>query len=322
MNYSNCLQEPVKFLRNGSDADYTSTVLLTGTAVGVSVVVCLITMAIILALRLHTKLVYRMTLYRILSIILVLAMWEVYWAVKFKVSYISRVYALETATIFCVSVHELISTWFVLHLFALAVCHKNLSKLEPLYVGSSVVLPSVLAAVSFAMLFSSTTQCVSTHAFHVLDTNLGIIACVLIVLNFASVIVIGSVLCHRAYWRRNGLSGPQHKKALCEILPLLIYPVLALGTPALFIVPHRFDPAVDYSSRFIIPIITFGWSMLFALSAISHLGVVIYVKRQNTARYNSLNSMNRTLTEEGRTVRESSHILVRSNTYCSILEEV
>ena len=320
MNYSNCWQEPVRVPNNVSDADYTSTVLVMSTAVGVSVVVCLITMVIILALKLHKKLVYRMTIYWILSIILVLLIWEVFWAMKFKVSNIGKLYALETMTIFCLWMYEFISTWFVLHLFALAMCHKNLKKLEPLYVGSSVLIPTVLAAVSFALLFiKGIPHC---SAFHVLGTIQGIVACVLIVLNFVSVIIIGAVLCHRAYRRRNGLSEQQHKKALCEMLPLLLYPVLAVVvTPALVIVQQRFDNVVDSSPRFIIPIIMLGWSAVFSFSVLSHLVVVIYVKRQNTARINSLSSMNKT-PEEGTTVNESSNILVRSDTYCSIPQEV
>ena len=131
--------------------------------------------------------------------------------------------------------YQSLCTWIVVHLFALAVCHKNLSRLEPLYVVSSVLLSSVMAVVSLALVFVANSEthtcssdCSAFKVFVIKRRIEGIIACLLILLNCASMIATGLILCHRAYGKRNGhnghrsLSDQQHKKALCEMLPLLI----------------------------------------------------------------------------------------------------
>ena len=154
----------------------------------------------------------------------------------------------------------------------------------------------------------------------------GIIACLLILLNCASMIAAGLILCYRAYGKRNGHNGhrslpdQQHKKALCEMLPLLMYPVLSILTPVLFTVMNHFDTVIDFRSRFVVPILIFIWSMMFSLSIISHLGVVICILRRQASRHAALFSISKK--EDSGTVHESSHILVRSNTYYSIPNDV
>ena len=305
-----------------------SIIISTGTAVGVSVFVCIMAVVLIVALRLHTKLVYRLALYQILSYILLLVVWEVYLTSKLG-STVPRLgrYTLDTVFTFSAYVYQILCTWIVVHQFALAVCHKNLNRLEPLYVVSSLLVSSFMAVVSFAVVFvaNSETHSSDCSAYDVLIIKRwieGIFACLLIGLNFALVIVIGLVLCHRAYRKRNGhrsLSDQQHKKALCEMLPLLMYPILSILTPVLFAVINHFDTVIDFRSRFVVPILTFTWSMMFALSIISHLGVVICVRRRNASRHAALSSISKM--DVSGTVHESSHILARSNTYYSIPED-
>lgn len=315
-----CLQAPVKWTPNISSADYAWTVRLTGVAAGLAIVVYIIAMIIILSLKLHKKLVYRLAMYQILSMIVVLLVWEVYWAVKFKMSTLDRLYALETAVIMFISVQELIATWFVVHLFALALCHTSLNRLEPLYVSSSVLVPLILASVSFALELAGSKLCVGARVFRRIDSIEGIVGCVLVGLNCAGVVVIGLTLCHRVYKGANSSVDHQQKKVLCEILPLLMYPALMTLAPTLYIVQHQFDYVVDFKSRFVIPCVTFGWGMFFAVSVILHLSVVVCIKRRKTSRRRGRNYVNEG--EENRTVCESSHLFVRSYTYYSVSDEI
>ncbi|KAL5497164.1 hypothetical protein EMCRGX_G013588 [Ephydatia muelleri] len=317
MNTSMCL--PLKLLRNGSADDYSSTLISTGAAVGVSIIISSTAVVLILALRLYTKLVYRITLYQILCAVLVILSWEIYLATKYIVPPWEK-YVIATVCVFFVYVYQIISTWIVLHLFALAVYHKNLSKLEPLYVCSSVLISSIVAAVSLALVLTAnsdvgSTRCVAFQIFLLKNWTDAAFFCVSNVINCTSVIIIGLVLCRRAYRKRNGYRPPseqQHKKALCEMSPLLMYPMFAVVTPALFEVMNIFDHSVDYRSRVVIPIIIWGIAMVFLLGILSHLGVVIYLKWQNVSRHRALPSINGS--EENGTLRESSHIVIRSTT--------
>ena len=324
MNTSMCL--PLKLLRNGSADDYSSMLSSTGAAVGVSIIISSTAVVLILALRLYTKLVYRITLYQILCAVLVILSWEIYLATKYIVPPWEK-YVIATVCVFFVYVYQIISTWIVLHLFALAVCHKNLSKLEPLYVCSSVLISSIVAAVSLALVLTAnsdvgSTRCVAFQIFLLKNWTDAAFFCLSNVINCTSVIIIGLVLCRRAYRKRNGYRPPseqQHKKALCEMSPLLMYPMFAVVTPALFEVMNIFDHSVDYRSRVVIPIIIWGIAMVFLLGILSHLGVVIYLKWQNVSRHRALPSINGS--EENGTLRESSHIVIRSTTYCSMRED-
>ena len=333
MNNADCL--PLRSLTNASYDDYLSMIISTGTAIGISVFVCIMAVVLIVALRLHTKLVYRLAVYQTLSSILLLVVWEIYLASLFG-SAVPRLgfYGINILLTFSAYVYQSLCTWIVVHLIALAVCHKNLNRLEPLYVVSSLLVSSVMAVVSLVLVFvannethTHSSDCSAFKVFIIKRKIEGIIACLVISLNCASMIATGLILCHRAYGKRNGhnghrsLSDQQHKKALCEMFPLLMYPVLSILTPVLFTVMNHFDIAYnDYRSRFVVPILTFTLSMMFSLSIISHLGVVICIMRRKASRHAALTSKSKT--EECGTVHESSHILARSNTYYSIPNDV
>ena len=329
MNYTECL--PLRIITNGSEDNYMSMIISTGTIVGVSVFVCIMAVVLILTLRLHTKLVYRLAVYQILSSILLLAGWVAYLTSMFSAVSRLGMYTLEIFATFSAYLYQFLCTWIVVHLFALAVCHKNLNRLEPLYVVSSLLVSSVMAAMSLALVFVANSEthssdCSAFKVFVIKRWIEGVIACLVISLNCASMMATGLILCHRAYGKRNGpnghrsLSDQQHKKALCEMLPLLMYPVLSIVSPVLYTVMNHFDHAFDYRSRFVVPILTFTLSMMFSLSIISHLGVVICIMRRKASRHAALTSKSKT--DESGTVHESSHILARSNTYYSIPDDV
>ena len=231
--------------------------------------------------------------------------------------------AVQTAGIFSATVYILLCSWIVTHLFALAVCHKSLNKLEPLYVVTSVAISSIVAIISFALVFAYTPHCFGFDIINYLVFIQLMFGCVLIALNSTLVTIIALVLCRRAYCKIHGHLDRQHKKALCEMLPLLIHPLFFVVSPVLGVILYHFEYNIGYGSRFVVPIITFTFGMVFAISIISHLGVVLCMSRRwNICKDPVLSSINKMGTEENRTVHESTIILTRSSTYYSIPEEV
>ena len=278
MNFSACQRLSSKDPDNNS-------LISTGIVVGVSVVLWLIAVVLILALKLHTKLVYRLQLYQILSIFLLMFVFEVYLTKsRIGCTFYLCEFTLEIVLFFTLGAYLFLITWIVLHLFALAVCHKNLKKLEPLYVWSSVLIPFVLATVSFALLIVGTFRAwnyeVLTHLLHTSFTIEGIIGGLLIVMNCVTVIIIGLILCHRAYRRRNGYRSPseqQHKKALCQMLPLLMYPLFSATIPIVIYALVCFDPN-DSRTPYLRPILLVSWTVVCALCVLCHMSVVIYMR--------------------------------------------
>ena len=310
MNDTECLPTFYNPSKNASNDDYKVTLISVGTIVGVTVIVCVIAVILIVTMRLHTKMVYRLALYQIVSIILLLVLWEAYLTARLSVSGLGG-YVVGTVLTFSAYVYQSLCTWIVVHLFALAVCHKNLNRLEPLYVVSSLLVSSVMLVVSLILVFvakgeTNSDGCITYHVILIKRIVEGIVACLVIAFNCASMIVTGLILCRRAYGKHiagyRSLSQ-QHKKALCEMLPLLMFPVLSIVTPVLYIELNHFNHAFDYRSRFVISFITFTWSMMCILSIISHLGVVLYIRRTARASINRRNIA----------VHEGSHILATSN---------
>ena len=112
------------------------------------------------------------------------------------------------------------TVWISIHLFALAVFHKNLQRLERLYVVSSLLIP---LAVTIVLLGINLTGCHGNSTYLREEIIFIIIFAVLVIVSLLMV-VMGTILCHRACRRRNAVLSEydtQHKKALREMLPLL-----------------------------------------------------------------------------------------------------
>ena len=322
VNDSGCL--PLRVLSNGTVEGYKWMVTSTGIIVAVSVVVCLVAMVLILAMRLHTKLVYRLTLYQIITILLVMVIWVVYLALLFATPRVVK-YAVEVVLKFFAYTYQLLSTWIVVHLFALTVWHKSLDRLEPLYLASSFLTSLVISVISLALVFVGSSEtnsphCVVYHMLMVINEIGFALITLLVVVNFSSVIIIGLVLCNRAYHKRNGdasLYDKQHKKVLYEMLPLMISSFCSIVIPGLCLMLIHSQHVMDYSSHFIMPFFTLAACVAIQIPVIIHLTIVIYIRKRNILRHTTLSTIDGT--EGSATVQEeSSRIFVRSSTYCSM----
>eukprot|EP00731_Ephydatia_muelleri_P038202 Em0678g2a len=133
---------------NSSEISITNHVVFSS-AHGVSVVVCLL--AAILVLRLKT-LVYRLALYQVLSALAMASvgalqvMRFINYADESSDIYLRICTAIGFLEVYTEWMKLLFTTWVTFHLFCFAVFHKNMKKLEALYVVTSLLVPALIAA--------------------------------------------------------------------------------------------------------------------------------------------------------------------------------
>ena len=108
---------------------------------GVSVLVCLLAAILLCCLKLYKKIVYRLALYQVLS---ALAMASVFVMQVVFINYNKSpiIYGRVCTAIGFLGMYTewtklLFTMWVTFHLFCFAVLHKNLKKLEVLYMASN-----------------------------------------------------------------------------------------------------------------------------------------------------------------------------------------
>ena len=226
--------------------------------------------------------------------------------------------------------------WISIHLFALAVFHKNLQRLERLYVVSSLLIP---LAVTIVLLSVNLTHCHGNSTYQMEEIIFVIIYGVLVYVS-SLMGAMGIILCHRACRRRNAVLSEydkQHKKALCEMLPLLLYPIffllfaMPIGQAAVIdIIPeyltHLSDNTTiamtEYSltAPLFFELLAPFWSFTTSLLLISHLCVVRCISKKKVSqlknRVQRVRQQNNT--EEGSvTINETTPLRQKSHTHFS-----
>ena len=115
----------------------------------VSVLVCLLAAILVFRFQLHKKVVYRLALYQVLAS-LALAVVSVLEVIFINYYTNPEVYSRACTAIGWLILYAewmklLFTMWVTFHLFCFAVLHKNLKKLEVLYVVTSLLVPAVIA---------------------------------------------------------------------------------------------------------------------------------------------------------------------------------
>ena len=217
------------------------------------------------------------------------------------------------------------TVWIVIHLFALAVFHKNFQRLEPLYVVSSLLIPLVVTGVLLAVNLVGEYEPFSPNISFSEDIIYSITFSILI---FTSLLVIAmaTILCYRACRSRSSILSEydiQHKKVLCEMLPLLLYPILFF----LLTIPICVLAVLDIISNWQWGLLTKSmfaicspiWSFTTALLLISHLCVIRHIRRKLKA----VPKVNPQHQAEGSvTVHETTRLCPKSDTYFSAPVEI
>ena len=310
----------------------------------------LATVILVCVLKLHKTLVYRLALYQVLSAMEFSFMWitaaayqlhlfNVHVPYSYNVSYPNGSYHLDNAINgsdlsydfkpAAVAVFEalllgsayiklMFTVWIVIHLFALAVFHKNLQRLEPLYVVSSLLVPLIVTA---ALLGMNLTPSRLQEACGLREEVVYSILFSVLVLISLFIVVMGTILCHRAC-RRKGLAlsgyNKQHKKALCEMLPLLLYPILfLLLTTPIFVIDVLTYSAHVYRSSIYGYFAVFSplWSFTTSLLLIFHLCVVRLQRIKNALHKVRLQ---REAEKGSVTVNETTRLCQRSDTHFTL----
>ena len=135
---------------SSSDDNVSSAILFCALNV-VSTLVCISAAVLALCLGLYKKLVYRLALYQVLAS-LAFATVETLEIIFVNYDKAPEVYGRLCATIGYLIIYSewmklLFTMWVTFHLFCFAVLHKNLKKLEVLYVVTSLLAPAVIAVV-------------------------------------------------------------------------------------------------------------------------------------------------------------------------------
>ena len=291
----------------------------------ISVLLCLATVAVVCKQRLHKTLVYRLAMYQVLSAMEFSIIWiiaSISWLDSLHVSVVELVvlYAVLMGSSF---IKLMFTVWISIHLFALAVFHKNLQRLERLYVVSSLLIP---LAVTIVLLGTNLTGCPAYSTYESEQQIIFIIIFAVLMIVSLLMVVMGTILCHRACRRRNILLSEydkQLKKVLREMLPLLLYPIffLLLATPLFGFT------VLDYSSNYTAYTMTesfwFGivapfWSFTTSLLLISHLCVVRCIRKKKVLQNRVHRVRQQYKTEEGSvTINETTRLCQKSDTHFS-----
>ena len=315
----------------------------------ISVLLCLAAVAVVCKQKLHKTLVYRLAIYQVLSAMEFSIIW-IFASINQLYVYASVtnatvvgnmrpaivLYSLLMGSSF---IKLMFTVWISIHLFALAVFHRNLQRLERLYVVSSLLIP---LAVTIVLLGINLTSCHGNSTYRWEEIIFIIIFAVLVIVSLLMV-VMGTILCHRACRRRNAILSEydkQHKKALREMLPLLLYPIFFL----LFTIPFFGFTVYDFSTlgddityvQYNNTTITMPeyyleaplffalfapfWSFTTSLLLISHLCVVRCISKKKVLQFRKRVQRVRQQykTEEGSvTINETTLLCQKSHTHFS-----
>ena len=210
---------------------------------GVSVLVCLLAAILLCCLKLYKKIVYRLALYQVLSALAMasLVVMQVVF-INYDIDKSPNIYGRVCTAIGFLGVYAewtklLFTMWVTFHLVCFAVLHKNLKKLEVLYVVTSLLVPALIAIVPLV-----------THAYGLspggngcyiyANTSVAFIErlalwdgptmFMLIAASTAMVVMVTKLTSHvrRRSKYEPITDGDQFTKALKQLLPLAAFPML------------------------------------------------------------------------------------------------
>ena len=261
---------------------------------GASVLVCLLAAILVFGLKLYKKIVYRLSLYQVLAS-LAFSTVETLQIIFIGYETNPQVYGrICTATgwflLYSFWMKLLFTMWVTFHLFCFAVLHKNLQKLEVLYVATSLLVPAVIAIVP---LTTHTYRLSPFHSYcYIYNSSSGyhvqlierlalwdVPAMIILIAASIGMVVMVTQLTHRVVWGHRYepiTEGDQFQKAVKQLLPLAAFPILFF----IFIMPQVIfhitldesptpNRALQTSALFFLSL----WSMASGMTLIIHLCV-------------------------------------------------
>ena len=273
----------------------------------VSILSCLIVICITFCLRLHKHFIYRLAMYQVLSSALV-GIDDV--LVITLSSYVSENYHTfnhvmceVTAVLlsYFIWMKLLFTTMLVFHFFSLAVCHKDMKRLELPYILVSLLFPLSFVWVPFingnygpagawCWIQDLNDDCSHNHLGVAEQYSLWYGPCyLLLTLAMIAVITVIVTLCWRGWCRGKQKdyllmqSNNRHKKALIEIAPLMAYPIIFFSFN-LIATAHRIFNAISdhpsYALELIHSLVNATWGLLSASALFVHILVMQCLKKK------------------------------------------
>ena len=249
--------------------DFISTGIL-----ALSVLIYMAVVALVLYLRLHTVLVYRLGLYQVISAMLFGIADGVYCWINSVTAY-DLVYAFVLALAL---LKVMLNMWVVVHLFALAVLHKNMRKWEIIYLLSSISVALLFCCLLIIGVYAKDVDLFNDIVF------MAALASVLLVSSIVLAIAMIVTLCWRACRNKKLISqlDQQHKNALYEMMPLMTYPILFLviSVPAIAYVNYEIHGGYPRWLEDVYEISGSSLSFLNPFLFTIHVCVVLCVRRK------------------------------------------
>ena len=232
-----------------NDSFYKVPLIIVGSMNGIAAFACLIAAISLCALKLHNKSVYRLILYQVLAS---LGLSAVFVGQLFLIKYNELSTVVEGAynglctafaffLMFAEWVKLVFTVWVTVHLFFFAVFFINLRRFEPMYVVTSMLIPAIISCVPLATrkygpaevwCWIKDWDChSSTHdsAAIIEQFALWFGPCMaVLILTVVAMVAMLVIVVHRIYGRHTTLKRDQNWKALKQLLPLAIYPILFL----------------------------------------------------------------------------------------------
>ena len=265
-----------------------------------SVLMCLMATILVFALKLHKKAVYRLALYQVLAALaFAIAQTSQTMMVHYKdnpLVYGQVCVAMGWLVLYLIWMKLLFTMWVTFHLFCFAVLHKNLQKLEVLYVVTSLLVPAVIACVPlitksygysavdgcFIPAYLNSSYNLSLHVavierFYLVEgPALGILFVSSTAMVFMAIKVAQKV-CWR--WKYEEITdGDQFWRALKQLLPLAAFPILFF---VFFVAYTIFDVYYSFLTPTPNDILVFVaylsislWSLSSGVTLIVHIAVV------------------------------------------------
>lgn len=172
-----------------------------------STLVFLASIVIVPAAKLHRFLVYRLALYQVVSAMLFNIIWFLYLFMSSYLqifNYISdsqyQIYfnAFLSLSISSALLNLMLTMWVTIHLFALSVLHRNLKKIELVYLGSSTLVAIIIFIIVLSTLFNTHGQLDNYQPLQIEEFIIGSVSLLIILLESTLVIIMGVTLCCRA----------------------------------------------------------------------------------------------------------------------------
>lgn len=316
---------------------------------GVASILCGVAIILVVVLKLYKQLVYRMSLY-LVSSAFAFGIVNIIHLVQLPILVYSESHqfnhplciAAGFLAVYFLFVKLLFTLSVTIHLFCFAVCYKNRTKLEPIYVVVSLSVPGLVSVIPFTTNTYGPAGgwCWIENWRYDCATNIdqtGVIqqfalwfapATLGLVVTSALVLTMMTILAYRAYGTST-VNSRSFRQALRQMLPLVIYPIIfcALLLPTL---AHRIYDAVPTSQTYEYMLVIMdavcssGYSLVAGLSLLVHIAVVVLSRRRLLTRSSG---------QAGReaVINEGSHILctigslptkaVGSSTYASFATE-